>query len=245
MPQQNAGLPKRRMENIHYNIQALLELANQRKEQLIIMTIDFEKGFDKIFHHFIFKILEKLKIGNKNLGFMKLLYNNIFSKIEINGDHTSKIKIKRGIRQGCPLNMLIFITCTDLLTKKIQKNEQIKGVKFQNFYFKIAQYADDTTFAFQKYKEIEDILNPFMPGVLHIGQLTIKSFLLITDDRKLKKELLLIVNHSVLFPKTSFSCRLDIARRGCHTGALKYCTFFSLPGKAWSHPKGKLCQMLE
>ena len=84
-----------------------------------------------------------------------------------------------------------------------------------------------------------------MPGVLHIGQLTIKSFLLITDDRKLKNKLLLIVNHSVLFPKTSFSCRLDIAHRGCHTGALKYCTFFSLPEKAWSHPKGKLCQMLE
>ena len=86
------------MENIHYNIQALLELANQRKEQLIIMTIDFENAFDKISHHFIFKILEKLKIGNKNLGFIKLFYENIFSKIEINGDYTSKIKIKRGIR---------------------------------------------------------------------------------------------------------------------------------------------------
>ena len=87
-----------------------------------------------------------------------MLYNNIFSKIEINGDHTSKIKIKRCIRQGCPLSMLIFITYSDLLTRKIQKDEQIKGVKFQNFYFKIAQYADDTTFAFQSYKEIEDIL---------------------------------------------------------------------------------------
>ena len=158
LPQQNAGLPKRRMENIHYNIQALLELANQRNEQLIIMTIDFEKAFDKISHHFIFKILEKLKIGNKNLGFIKLFYKNIFSKIEINGDYTSKIKIKRGIRQGCPLSMLLFIISTDLLTRKIQKNEQIKGIKFQNFNFKIAQYADDTTFAFQNYKEIEDIL---------------------------------------------------------------------------------------
>ena len=125
LPQQNAGLPKRRIENIHYNIQALLELANQRKEQLIIMTIDFEKAFDKISHYFIFKIMEKLKIGNKNLDFIKLLYKDIFSKIEINGDYTSKIKIKRGIRQRCPLSMLLFITCTDLLTRKIQKNEQI------------------------------------------------------------------------------------------------------------------------
>ena len=158
LPQQNAGLPKHRIENIHHNIQALLEMANQRKEQLIILTIDFEKAFNKISHHFIFKIMEKLKIGNKNLGFVKLLYNNIFSKIEINGDHTLKIKIKGGIRQGCPLSMILFITCTDLLTRKILKNEQIKGVKFQKFYFKIAQYADDTTFAIQNYKEIEDIL---------------------------------------------------------------------------------------
>ena len=158
LPQQNAGLPRRRIENVHYNIQALLELANQRKEEMIIMTIDFEKAFDKVSHHFIFKIMEKLKIGNKNLGFIKLFYKKIFSKIEINGDYTSEIKIKRGIRQGCPLSMLLFITCTDLFTRKIQKNKQIKGVNFQKFNFKITQYADDTTFAFQNYKEIKDIL---------------------------------------------------------------------------------------
>ena len=89
-------------------------------------------------------------MGNKNLGFIKL-FDNIFSKIEINGDHTSKIRIKKRIRQRCPLSMILFITCTDLLTRKILKNEQIKGVKFQNFYFKIAQYADDTTFAIENY----------------------------------------------------------------------------------------------
>ena len=60
--QQNAGIPKCRIKNIHYNIQALLELANQRKEQLMVTTTDFEKAFDKIFHHCIFKIMEKIII---------------------------------------------------------------------------------------------------------------------------------------------------------------------------------------
>ena len=63
------------------------------------------------------------------------------------------------IRQGCPLSMLLFVICTDILTRKITKNEKIKGITFQKVNFKITQYADDTTFAFKKIDEIKIILN--------------------------------------------------------------------------------------
>ena len=72
----------------------LLKFANQKKEQLIFMTTDVEKAFDKMFQHFI---REKLKID-----FIKLFYNNIFSKFEINRAHTSKIQIKRSISKDVP-----------------------------------------------------------------------------------------------------------------------------------------------
>ena len=49
--------------------------------------------------------MEKLKLGKTIIEFIKLLYKDIFSKIEINGALTKKIIIKRGIRQGCPLSM--------------------------------------------------------------------------------------------------------------------------------------------
>ena len=100
LPQQCTGLPGRRIENIHYNIQTLLELANQKNEDIVIMSIDFEKAFDQISHQFIFKIMEKLRLGKIIIGFTKLLYKDIFSKIEINGALTKKIMIERGIRQG-------------------------------------------------------------------------------------------------------------------------------------------------
>ena len=122
------------------------------------MSIDFEKAFDQISHQFIFKIMEKLRLGKIIIGFTKLLYKDIFSKIEINGALSKKIMIKRGIRQGCPLSMLLFVICTDILTRKINKNDKIKGITFQKVNFKIAQYADDTTFAFKKIDEIKIIL---------------------------------------------------------------------------------------
>lgn len=34
--------------------------------------------------------------------------------------------------------------------------------------------------------EHEVLINPFMPCLLHIGQITTKRFLLLTDDRRLK-----------------------------------------------------------
>ena len=67
--------------------------------------------------------------------------------------------IKRGIRQGWPLSMLLHVICTDILTQKIIKNEKIKGITFQKVNFKIAQYAHDTTFAFKKVDEIKIIFN--------------------------------------------------------------------------------------
>ena len=45
---------------------------------------------------------------------------------------------------------VLFVICTDILTRKIIKNEKIKGITFQKINFKIAQYADDRTFVFQK-----------------------------------------------------------------------------------------------
>ena len=103
--------------------------------------------------------MEKLRLGKTILEFIKLLYKDIFSKIEINGALTKKIIIKKGIRQGCPLSMLLFVICTDVLTRKIIKNEKIKDITFQKVNFKITQYADDTKFVFKKVNEIKIIFN--------------------------------------------------------------------------------------
>ena len=53
---------------------------------------------------------------------------------------------------------IIHSSATDLLTRNILKNYEIQGVNFQKINFKLAQYAEDTTFAMQNVKDIEDIL---------------------------------------------------------------------------------------
>ena len=51
----------------------------------------------------------------------------------------------RSIRQVCPLSALVFILVVTILAVSIRKTKKIKGITFQNYEFKIAQLADDTT----------------------------------------------------------------------------------------------------
>jgi len=61
------------------------------------------------------------------LYWLKLLYKNTFSNVELNGAQTGKINITRGVRQGCPISMIFFITTADALTRHITQQNQIKG----------------------------------------------------------------------------------------------------------------------
>ena len=92
------------------------------------------------------------------LTWLELLYKNTFSHIEINGVLTNSIQMKRGIRQGCPISMLFFIAAANMLTKHIEQQTRIKGFLYQNTHLKILQYADDTTFLFQNFKSLNQIL---------------------------------------------------------------------------------------
>ena len=50
-----------------------------------------------------------------------------------------------GMRQGCPLSPLLFLVITEALTRLIQNDRQIEGIKINGTHHKISQYADDST----------------------------------------------------------------------------------------------------
>ena len=72
-----------------------------------------------------------------------MFYNKPISKIEINGECTVIIKILNGVRQGCPLSMLLFGVIVERLIQKITNNQNIKGLKFGKSILKMLVCADD------------------------------------------------------------------------------------------------------
>ena len=54
--------------------------------------------------------------------------------------------MKRGIRQGCPVSVLLFILVTEILAIKVRTNNEIQGLKLNensNKIYQIVRHADD------------------------------------------------------------------------------------------------------
>jgi hypothetical protein len=74
----------------------------------LIISIDAEKAFDKIQHHFMIKALRKLGIEGKYLNIIKAIYDKPTASIILNGEKLKPFPLKSGTRQGCSLSPLLL-----------------------------------------------------------------------------------------------------------------------------------------
>ena len=76
-----------------------------------LLSLDFTEVFDKIAHTYLFKVLEHCGFSKTFLTRLQKMYTNATSSVQINGHISQPTAIRSGIRQGCPLSMLLFTIC--------------------------------------------------------------------------------------------------------------------------------------
>ena len=163
-PEQQCGLPDRQIFNNHLNIKTALDFAKNFSQPLAIIQIDFYKAFDSISHRFILETAYKLGIPSSLLRWIRILLSNLTAKINLNGYLSDAISVKCGIRQGCPLSMLLFIIGIEPLTRNIISSSQIQGLSLGKAFLKVSHYADDLTLFIthpSSFQSLYEILNQF------------------------------------------------------------------------------------
>jgi retron-type reverse transcriptase len=90
----------------------------------LIISIDAEKAFDKIQHHFMIKALKKLGIEGMYLNIEKDIYDKPVANITLNGEKLKPFPLKSGTRQGCPLSPLLFNIVLEFLARAIRRNKR-------------------------------------------------------------------------------------------------------------------------
>ena len=76
---------------------------------------------------------------------VKVLYTDISSCVINNGFASPFFKLKRGVRQGCPLSGLLFVLAIELLALAIKNDPLIQAISVGKQEIKLSQYADDAT----------------------------------------------------------------------------------------------------
>jgi hypothetical protein len=95
----------------------------------MIISLDTEKAFDRIWHPFMFKVLERSGIQGPYLNIIKAIYCKPTANIKVNGDILEAIPLKLGSRQKCPLSLYLFNIVFKVLARTIRQQKEIKGIQ--------------------------------------------------------------------------------------------------------------------
>ena len=91
-----------------------------KKQQMFILLLDFRRAFDTMSHVFISRTIHKMGFPIWVNNMISALLTNVwvFPTLAKRTDH--KIRILKGVKQGCPLSPLLFVLCLEVLLDKVR-----------------------------------------------------------------------------------------------------------------------------
>ena len=144
---QTCGIPGRSIYENLFKLRDIVYNAHRNK-QLIMISLDQEKAFDRVDRDFLNKTLDKLNFGPSFKNWIKTLYHDANCTITNNGWKSDPVTLHRGLRQGCPLSPLLYVLIAESLGQVIRQDPHIEGVHIpggNGKTDKISQYANDAT----------------------------------------------------------------------------------------------------
>ena len=150
---QTSSIPGRSiLDNCHL-FRNIIDYLKEKPTTVAFISLDQEKAFDNISHTYLFKVLQQFGFSTKFIDWIKLLYNNIHSKIILNNHISSSFQINKGVRQGCTLSPLLYVLVFETLLTKIRTSPNINGLKLPGTIeeAKLSAFADDATLILTDY----------------------------------------------------------------------------------------------
>ena len=163
--------------NIQTNIQQTIDIIthiNKSRKKAVIISIDFEKCFDRIEHRSIYETMAYFNIGSSFIGWTKVFFTD-FLLCTYNAGRASQFFVKgRGVNQGCPISPFCYNLCGELMAHLIKNDVRIKGISLSDntknaVEFVISQFADDTAL-FLSFNE--ECLNAAIDALSRIERIT-------------------------------------------------------------------------
>ena len=99
---------------ISVNIRCILDIMDhldRHDESGIIMSIDYEKCFDRISRESLLKAMEVFNFGENIRKWTKMLFEGSHAYILNNGHFSKKIPLEKGCKQGAPASAYFFLIC--------------------------------------------------------------------------------------------------------------------------------------
>ena len=120
--------------------------ASDSKIDAYFVSLDFKKAFDSIDQRWLSRVLHKMNFPTKFIRTINSLNKDANVRVLVNGFRTGQVPINKGVRQGDPLSLYLFLLAVEPLVATINNDMRIEGLgKGRKQNVKCPSYADDLT----------------------------------------------------------------------------------------------------
>jgi len=122
-------------------IRDAIAYAETSRSPLCVVPLDFKQAFDRISQTYLLIVLRSYGFGVGFVECIRMMYGNATSVILVNGHISTPIPIQCGVRQGCPLSMILFVLCLNPLLYYL--DESLQGTRTHGTQLKTTVIAYD------------------------------------------------------------------------------------------------------
>ena len=146
----------KRMEDNVFILSYCIEESKKRRQELILMGIDFEKAFDFVDRRVLIRVMKDCKFDPLVIDMVARLYSGDSSSIYMEQKALFTTEVTCGIKQGCTLSPLLFVMIINVIIKRIMNTKL--GYRNQNVYIPVLFYADDGLVLANSREEMEAMI---------------------------------------------------------------------------------------
>ena len=96
----------------------IVEQAIEWNSNLYLCFIDFEKAFDSVHRHTLWKIMRSYGIPSKLIRIIKSMYCESECAVQTGSGLTEWFQVKSGVKQGCNMSGFLFLLVIDWIMRR-------------------------------------------------------------------------------------------------------------------------------
>lgn len=131
------------LDNVYKTLEILHYFKANKMDSTAILSLDYEKAFNRVEHNYILCLLIHMNFGPKFRTTLQAAYQYPHTLVKINGFVSSPFDISRGTRQGCPLSPLLFALAMEPLVEALRRSDDYQGIWIGRQTYKLSMFADD------------------------------------------------------------------------------------------------------